>query len=69
MASTWKTITVPEVKAGDRIRFRNTEFVVGRVDSPFLGMDQMVCIIEDTPTRWHAYPGSKAESVEVEVEA
>jgi hypothetical protein len=27
-------------------------------------MDQMVCFIEDTPTRWHAYPGGKAESVE-----
>jgi hypothetical protein len=64
MAATWQSIPVPEVTPGDRIRFRGTEFEVGRIDSPFLGMDQMVCFIEDTPTRWHAYPGGKAESVE-----
>jgi len=65
MAPTWQTIPVPEVKPGDRIRFRDTEFEVGRVDAKFLGMDQMVCIIEDTPTRWHAYPAAVAESLDV----
>ena len=65
MASTWQTLPITDVRPGDRIRLRGSEFEVGRVDSPFLGMDQMVCVIEDTPTRWHAYPAGKAEAVEV----
>lgn len=65
MAAKWISVPVPEVRIGERIRFRNTEFDVARVDSPFLGLDQMVCFIEDSPTRWHAYPGSKAQEVEV----
>ena len=57
-------IPVPDLVPGDRIRFRGSEFDVGRIDSPFLGRDAMVCIIEDSPTRWHAYPAPKTESVE-----
>ena len=64
MAATWQSIPVPDLVPGDRIRFRGSEFDVGRIDSPFLGMDAMVCIIEDSPTRWHAYPAPKTESVE-----
>jgi len=25
----------------------------------------MVCFIEDTPTRWHAYPAARAQEVEI----
>ena len=63
--SDWQTLPITDVRPGDRIRLRGSEFEVGRVDSPFLGMDQMVCVIEDTPARWHAYPAGKAEQVEV----
>ncbi len=64
MAATWQSIPVPELVPGDRIRFRGTEFDIGRIDPRFLGIDAMVCIIEDTPTRWHAYPAQKTEVVE-----
>ena len=52
MADTWRTITVSEIKPGDYVRLQTGhEFEVARIDSPFLGMDAMVCLIEDTPTR------------------
>ena len=35
-------------------------------DAPFLGRDEMVCLIEDTPTRWHAYPAVRGGDVEVQ---
>jgi hypothetical protein len=65
MADEWKTKTVEEVRAGDRIRYRGSEFVVARVDAPFLGREEMVCFIEDTPERWHAYPAPRGQEVEV----
>ena len=65
MAATWQSIPITEIEPGDRIRLRGSEFEVGRVDSPFLGREQMVCVIEDSPTRWHAYPAGKAENVDV----
>jgi hypothetical protein len=36
------------------------------VDAPFLGRDEMVCFIEDTPERWHAYPAPRGREVEVQ---
>ena len=66
MTTTWKTLPITDVRPGDRIRLRGSEFEVGRVDAKFLGMDTMVCVIEDTPTRWHAYPAGAAEEVEVQ---
>ncbi|MGZ4763859.1 MAG: hypothetical protein ACXV7I_15600 [Ilumatobacteraceae bacterium] len=65
MADTWRTIAVNDVRPGDRIRHRDQEFTVARVDSPFLGMDQMVCFIEDTPTRWAAWPAARTQEVEI----
>jgi hypothetical protein len=64
--TTWHSIPVSEIKAGERIRLRGAEFDVARVDHPFLGMDQMACLIEDTPTRWHAHPAGVAEIVEAQ---
>ena len=46
-----------DVGPGDRVRYREYEFTIARVDSPFLGVETMVCLIEDEPTRWFAYPG------------
>jgi hypothetical protein len=65
MADTWKTTSVDAVKAGDRLRYAGQEFTVARVDGRFLGMDEMVCFIEDTPDRWHAYPAARGAEVEV----
>jgi len=65
MADNWKTTKVSDVKAGDRVRYRGSEFTVARVDAPFLGRDEMACLIEDTPDRWHAYPGPVSGDIEV----
>ena len=64
MAATWQSIPVPDLVPGDRIRYRDTEFEIGRIDPRFLGMDAMVCIIEDTPTRWHAYPAQVSATID-----
>jgi hypothetical protein len=64
--TTWTTIPLTDVVPGDRIRLRGSEFEVGRIDAPFLGRAEMVCVIEDTPTRWHAYPAPANAEVEVQ---
>jgi hypothetical protein len=53
---TWQTVTVADLRPGDRVRHGLREFDVARIQSPFLGQTALVCLIEDTPTRWHAYP-------------
>ena len=66
MAATWSTVTVNDIRPGDFVRLQSGhEFAVARIDSPFLGMDAMVCLIEDTPTRWHAYPAGKDGEAQV----
>jgi hypothetical protein len=65
MADTWTTISVDIVKPGDHLRYAGQEFTVTRVDAPFLGREEMVCFIEDTETRWHAYPAARGGEVEV----
>jgi hypothetical protein len=65
MSDEWTTVTVSGIKAGDLVRARGFEFEVGRIDSKFLGRDEMVCLIEDSPTRWHAYPMPLTAEVEV----
>jgi hypothetical protein len=65
MSDPWTTISVADVRVGDRIRHRGEEFDVARIDSPFLGMDSMVCLIEDTAERWRAHPAAKSAEVEV----
>jgi hypothetical protein len=61
----WESITVADLRPGDRVKLRGEfEFDVARIDAPFLGMDSMVCIIEDTPTRWHAYAAPLVEPVQ-----
>ena len=57
MSDTWETVGMSDVGPGDRVRYRDYEFTIARVDRAFLGMDAMVCLIEDEPTRWFAYPG------------
>ena len=66
MADGWTTTSVDDVQVGDVLRYAGQEFMVARVDAPFLGRAEMVCFIEDTPTRWHAYPAAKGAEVEVQ---
>lgn len=66
MAEHWTAAGVDDIRPGDRVRLRSGhEFDVARIDAPFLGIDEMVCFIEDTPARWHAYPARRADEVDV----
>ena len=67
MADDWKTTSVSDVQPGNVLRYAGHEFTVARIDSPFLGVEEMVCFIEDTPDRWHAYPAARGAEVEVRV--
>jgi hypothetical protein len=65
MAETWVTVKAGEVHPGDYVRHRDSEFVVARVEDPFLGLDSMIALIEDNPERWHKYPAARDADVEV----
>jgi hypothetical protein len=56
-------LTVADVQPGDRVRHARREFDVARVQSPF--QTELVCLIEDTPTRWCAYPVGVTMEIEV----
>jgi hypothetical protein len=61
----WVMATADDVTVGDRVRYRGThEFVVARIDENLLGRTDLVCLIEDSPERWHAYPARRSEPVE-----
>jgi hypothetical protein len=68
MADTWKKVPASQVAAGDTVRLGSDEFVVARIEVPFLGRDELVAFIEDTPTRWHKQPVPVGTDVEVLVE-
>ncbi len=65
MSDTWTTVAAAEVRVGDTVRRGGQEFVVARVDAPFLGRSDMVSLIEDTPARWHAHPARVGDALEV----
>jgi hypothetical protein len=65
MSESWETVGMDAVKPGDRVRYRDHEFTISRIDENFLGREEMVCLIEDEPTRWMAYPGPKVGEIEV----
>ena len=63
--SDWEKLTVADVQPGDRVRHATREFDVARIQSPFLGQTALVCLIEDSPTRWMAYPVGVTMEIEV----
>ena len=63
--SDWERVTVADVQPGDRVRHATREFDVARIQSPFLGQIALVCLIEDSPTRWMAYPVGVTMEIEV----
>ena len=65
MSNDWQKLTVADVLPGDRVRHATREFDVARIQSPFLGQTALVCLIEDTPTRWMAYPMGVTMEIEV----
>jgi hypothetical protein len=60
-------MAVADVKPGDRVRLANGhEVLVSTIEPDFLGMEAMVALIEDTPTRWFKAPVPKSAEVEVQ---
>lgn len=65
-APVWAPRPAGEVSPGDRVRLPDgTGLVVTRVESPFLGRDDLVCLIEDTSVRWLAHSMSVGSTVDV----
>jgi hypothetical protein len=66
MTDSWTTINVDDLQPGQRVRYAGFEFTVARIDGNFLGRDNMICLIEDTPERWQAYPTVVGGEIEVQ---
>jgi hypothetical protein len=57
MSCDWKRVTAADVRPGERIRTADgTELEVTRIEERFLGRDEMIAFIEDTPDRWFKRP-------------
>ena len=69
MSDSWQRVAIREVAVGDRVRYRDHEFTIARIDERFLGRDEMLCFIEDTPERWRAYPGPVEGEIDVRRDA
>jgi hypothetical protein len=66
MSDTWRTVKVLDIKAGDTVRTQSGQVVtVSRIETPFLGMSNMVAFIEDTPERWFKQPMMADADVEI----
>jgi hypothetical protein len=66
MAESWTTVPATEVRAGDRIRLKTgVEMVVSRIEPRFLGLDDLIAFIEDTPARWYKHTLSASAGVEI----
>lgn len=66
MTESWITTPVTGVRPGDRVRLASGQVVlVSRIEASFLGRENMVAFIEDTPDRWFKQPVQLAAEVEV----
>jgi hypothetical protein len=65
MPDNWETKPAGQVVAGNRVRLRDVEITVARVEPNFLGRDGMIAFVEDTPERWLKVPTTADAEVEV----
>jgi hypothetical protein len=66
MTGSWTAVPVTDVKPGDRVRAPNgRELVVSTIEANFMGRENMVAFIEDTPGRWFKQPVPLTAEVEV----
>jgi hypothetical protein len=66
VSDTWITTPVTDVRPGDRVRVASgQEVLVSRIEARFLGRENMVAFIEDTPDRWFKQPAQLTAEVEV----
>jgi hypothetical protein len=59
------TIASSEVRVGDRIRSREMELTVTRIDTGFLGRDEMLAFVEDSEQQWLKIPSPVTGTVEL----
>jgi hypothetical protein len=66
MAANWKPAKASDVQPGDRVRTADgSEVTATRIERPFLGRDNMVAFIEDTPERWFKRPAPLDADVDI----
>jgi hypothetical protein len=54
---TWLTGQAADVRVGDRVLVPGGgELTVSQIERGFLGRDDIICLIEDSPRRWLAQP-------------
>jgi glutathione peroxidase len=62
----WRRRLAADVRCDDRVRTASgVELTVSRIEHPFLGRGDLVCLIEDGSQRWLAEPLSPDDEVEV----
>ena len=62
----WSTRPATAIVPGDRvIAPGGAELTVSRIEHPFLGRENVICLIEDSPTRWLAQPVQTSAEVQV----
>ncbi len=67
MTESWKSMSVTDVRVGDRVRLESgVEVLVSKIEPKFMGMENMVAFIEDTPSRWYKQPVLQTADVEVQ---
>jgi hypothetical protein len=65
-AGAWKSAKGADIRPGDRVRTSDgAELIATRVEQPFLGRDNMIALIEDTPDRWFKRPVTVDADVEI----
>jgi hypothetical protein len=66
MADQWKTVKASGVEPGQRVRTADgTELIASRIEHRFLGRENMLAFIEDTPERWFKRPTPNDADVQV----
>jgi hypothetical protein len=66
VTESWIITPVTDVRPGDRVRLApGQEVLVSRIETSFLGRENLVAFIEDTPDRWFKQPVQLAAEVEV----
>jgi hypothetical protein len=69
MAERWKLAKVAEVQSGDRVRTGDgSEIVATRIEAQFLGRENMIAFIEDTPEKWFKRPMTVDADIEIFVD-
>jgi hypothetical protein len=67
MTTEWTQGSARQVQVGDRVRTpTGTELTVSRIESPFMGAEQMLAFIEDSPERWFKQPLTLDTPVEIQ---